>query len=408
MSKIIEKAFDATKKIIRSVFLGSPNLITSSDLNRQMEAFKYQLDQLDDKTGMISDINIMHNLSGSTFTVGWTVSYMKFKGCSFSINNPPLHEFLSINLTGSAPIAYMCLVADKRTVTYSDDTTHDLAGAKFEDGTSMPAANQIIYENEGIVLTHALSSIENLVGVVAVFTLSNTGNVIVRRNFIANEQMDTLAMGKSEVITDFNSKLKGTIANGKTYDEAFSILDGRFNNLSTNWLNFTRNNENSGVRYRIEGGGMMIQCIQELTLEKAVTGMGGCVIRIGDLTAPLKSSLISYFNSFGFDNYYGYSDNEIYFVPYGNIGVFPYIRTKDSTNDAIYGRAKLSLILSYTPGNPYTLTDIFLGCYVDSIIKFSSSGVPTFTEGPVDWLLLQGGTVKVPKFAATIPLPGKV
>ena len=49
MSKIVDKVFDAGKKIIRSVFLGSPNLFTTSDLNRQIEAIKYQLDSLDDK-----------------------------------------------------------------------------------------------------------------------------------------------------------------------------------------------------------------------------------------------------------------------------------------------------------------------------------------------------------------------
>ena len=406
MSKIIEKAFDATKKIIRSVFLGSPNLITSSDLNRQIEALKYQMDLLDDKTGMVIEGGKI-NYSRSGYTLGVGLEYsdtIKFKGCKFS---PEIRQMV-INMSSSAPVAYLCLTAEKSEITYADDSTHEIAGAKFADGTSYPAANQIVYENEALVLTHALSSVEDLVGVIATFTLSDTGNIIVRNNFITSEQSDSLAMGKSGVITDFNSGLRGTIANRKTYDEAFSILEGRFNNLSTKWLNFTRNNENVGISYRIEGGGMMIRCIQELTLDKAVTGTGGSVIRIGDLDSALKNSLIEYFNSFGFNNAYVISDNEIHFTPYGDIATFPYIRDKSDSTNAIYGTAKIALILSYTFGSSYSLSDIFLGCYVDSAVEFSSSGTPTLTAGPVDWLLLQGGSVRVSKFANTIPLPGKV
>ena len=46
MSKIVTKAFDATKKVVRSIFRGSPNLLTSSDLNRQFEALKHQIDEV--------------------------------------------------------------------------------------------------------------------------------------------------------------------------------------------------------------------------------------------------------------------------------------------------------------------------------------------------------------------------
>lgn len=178
MSSIIEKAFDASKKIALSIFRGTPNLITSSDLNRQMEALKYQLDSLDDRIGGSSDIEVTPLLSGSTLRISVEYSYMEFKGCSFS---PSKTIGASINLTESAPTVYVLLTATKRTITYSDDSSHEIAGAKFQDGSSYPAADQIVYENEEITLSHNVSDVQNVVGVIAVISLIN-GKAVVNRN----------------------------------------------------------------------------------------------------------------------------------------------------------------------------------------------------------------------------------
>lgn len=179
MSKIVEKTFDASKKIIRSIFKGSPNLFTSSDLNRQVEALKYQLDQLNEKVGATSDMEITTNLSSGTLSVGYSYSYIEVRGCSFS----PETNFLDINLTNSAPIAYLCLVADTKEVTYSDDPSHEMSGAVFSDGTSMPSANQLVYYNERVILSHSFLNISNLVAVMAIIELVND-RVSVVKNFI--------------------------------------------------------------------------------------------------------------------------------------------------------------------------------------------------------------------------------
>ena len=113
MSKIIEKTFDAGKKIIRSIFKGSPNLLTSSDVNRQMEAFKHQMDLTDDRTGVTSDMEITHSLSSATLSVNCKYSYIRFKGCSFN----PRIPLLFINFTPLSSTAYLCLVADTEVVT---------------------------------------------------------------------------------------------------------------------------------------------------------------------------------------------------------------------------------------------------------------------------------------------------
>ena len=65
MANIIEKAFDASKNIVRTIFLGKPNLFTTSDLNRQIEAFKYQMDSIENRLGAESDMEISFSSTGS-------------------------------------------------------------------------------------------------------------------------------------------------------------------------------------------------------------------------------------------------------------------------------------------------------------------------------------------------------
>lgn len=180
MSKILEKAFDASKKIVRSIFRGSPNLITTSDLNRQLEALKYQADKLDEKTGFfIEGGYVGYSLKSSTIDVAFGYDKMEYKGCSFE---PNASVDLKTNLTKAAPYAYLCLVADKETLTYETDFSHEIAGAKFADGTSMRAADQIVYKNEKLVLTHSVESLNNFVGIIAFFTLDGE-KVAINKNW---------------------------------------------------------------------------------------------------------------------------------------------------------------------------------------------------------------------------------
>lgn len=180
MSKILEKAFDASKKIVRSIFRGSPNLITTSDLNRQLEALKYQADKLDEKTGFfIEGGYVGYSLKSSTLEVAFGYDKMEYKGCSFE---PNASVDLKTNLTKAAPYAYLCLVADKETLTYETDSSHEIAGAKFADGTSMRAADQIVYKNEKLVLTHSVESLNNFVGIIAFFTLDGE-KVAINKNW---------------------------------------------------------------------------------------------------------------------------------------------------------------------------------------------------------------------------------
>lgn len=223
MSKILEKAFDASKKIIRSIFNGSPNLITTSDLNRQFEALKHQADRLDEKTGfLIEGGNLGFKLEGSTLKVDLIFDTMEYKGCSF---DPDQTTIVETNFTASAPYAYFCLVADKETLTYDTDVTHEIAGAKFADGTSMRAADQIVYKNERFVLTHSVESLNNLVGIIAFFKLIN-GKVYASENWTDFYSPLRVKDNSGSVGSGFETSQKYPIKLGDTYDVALGKIQG--------------------------------------------------------------------------------------------------------------------------------------------------------------------------------------
>lgn len=183
MAQIITKPFDASKKIIRSEFKGSPNLMTTADLNRQLEAFKYELEMAGKSCCVVSDIEVTARIALDTLSVSFDYSYIECAGCSFS----PEKKTLTMNMAIANSTVYLCLIAEKATVTYDDDSTHEIAGARFADGTSMPAANQIVYKNERLALYQNLSLAENLVAVLAVIEEDDNGNPVVWGNCIAKD-----------------------------------------------------------------------------------------------------------------------------------------------------------------------------------------------------------------------------
>lgn len=223
MSKIVEKSFDPDKRIIRDIFRGSPNLFTTADLNRQIEAIKYQMDRTDDKTGVLSDATILADLSGSTLTVALSShTYMEVKGCSFEPELPL--GFLSTNMTSSAPVAYLVLTGNTETVTYDDDFSHEVAGAKFEDGSSLPSSDILRYSSQyQLVLVHSLKDIgTKIIAILAKIELTTNNNLIVSSNLISKEE--SLLMLNKSTIKDLDTDTSGDIENGMSYDLAFSKL----------------------------------------------------------------------------------------------------------------------------------------------------------------------------------------
>jgi len=158
MSKIIAKAFDATKRVVRAVFMGSPNLFTTSDLNRQIEAFKFQLDQLDNKVGLTSDIDlaVLLNTESNLLLVTPTFTTivnrgMEFKGITGLVSGQQLQK------SGlDEGEYYICVAANQELLTSQDDSSKEISGASFEDGSQANAASHYIVKQASFqILTPA-------------------------------------------------------------------------------------------------------------------------------------------------------------------------------------------------------------------------------------------------------------
>lgn len=413
MSSIIVKAFDASKKIFRSIFKGAPNLITTSDLNRQMEAFKYQMDQLDEKTGVLSDLTLSYNTSGGTLNMQVNYSYMEVKGCSFE---PPA-KLLSINLTASAPIAYLLLIGGTEEVTFDSDFTHDIAGAKFADGTALPAANQLRYYAEAFSLSHSAGG-EGVIAILATIELTSAGNVVVSSNCIPRN--NSLKMNSAGTIKNYSSATRGKIQNGVPYDTAFSIIENRFANLVPSWTYFTyvgytgtsSMERNTDISFRIVNG---IFYINMLALEehRFTTRLSVPYVLLGGFPSAIRADMLAFFKSLGID-----SRGQLMYggvLPLGQLmdaplsGHIPAVTGEDPKPACnVVGRAKVCLMGSFTDN---VLTDVVLGMYVDSASFIYSDGSYEYLKAPVDWLQLQGDdSIKVyyPRFIGMMPLTGPI
>ena len=411
MSKIIEKAFDATKKIIRSIFLGSPNLITSSDLNRQIEAFKYQLDQLDLKTGVSSDLDVAASLSSGTLTVNCEFSYIEVRGCSFS----PAKSSLTTNFTSGSPVAYLLLIAEESTVTYEDDFSHEISGAKFLDGTSYPAANQLVYKNERLQLSHN-SDEEGVVAILAIFELTESGNVISRKNTIPRK--DSLSLNKSGSILNYQSGAKGTISAGTTYDEAFSILESRENNITPNWTTF---GEGIGVGYHYKY--RVLNRFLQISMHPPGIVFGKNTKKYTVDIVDFPNDVVELFKGLNFDpvsdgNPLFISTNSTnyqeYFIPYQELGSFLIaVKEEKLESSTAYGRFgifHLCVILYYKPD--YELHRVSIGGYFDRIASVESGVLNSSSNNPIGHPLtffgFKDAIIQIPSIFASIPVPGIV
>lgn len=157
MANIIEKAFDVSKNIVRTIFLGKPNLFTTSDLNRQIQAFKYQMDSIENRLGAESDMEIDFDITDIQ------ISCMVRKGTYFRVNglNIPLpnpSDTFVIDAEHRQEV-YFYVWGNFTRKTYANDPTHEIAGAKFSDGTSLPAADQLVLSEVHYAITDDLGDI---------------------------------------------------------------------------------------------------------------------------------------------------------------------------------------------------------------------------------------------------------
>lgn len=320
MSQIINKAFDASKKIIRSIFKGSPNLFTTADLNRQIEAIKYQLDLLDDKTGFVSDMNLSSaTLSSSgNLSVTPTFTALKYKGCDFK----PASKLLQINI--SSKPAYLALFAKTSEVTYETDSSHEIAGAKFADGTSQPAANQLVYTAEKLALIYAdytpnVAVDGVLLGVIAMFQQSSQGTLVVKKNYFTGVT-DALSFRTESNVVNSDTSSTGQITPGMSYDQAINILQNRLNKLKNSkqstWATFSGVSSPFKAYYKLTDGVLHIKWSQ--TNIKHVTSKNGAkVLTLAEFPSDISKYMADYVKNLGL---YDSDLNNSGYIVLGNLG----------------------------------------------------------------------------------------
>lgn len=151
MSNIVEKPFSWANKIIRAVFRGAPNLITSTDLNRQIEALKKEMYVLQQNLPVVSDLTYTYDHAEKRITA--EISYVFCRGVRFNVSGGTFNvaDVGGYDETKTFNFA-LRLYAKEKLVTDSDDPSKSISGAKFSDGTSQPAADHYVYEDPFIAL----------------------------------------------------------------------------------------------------------------------------------------------------------------------------------------------------------------------------------------------------------------
>lgn len=164
MSKIKAKPFDPSRNVVRSVFRGAPNLLTSSDVNRQIEALKWQIDGLERVAGIYGEgVQLICNSVKSaedkisfSVSVGW--SKLRARGIEFpelSRRDLTIEEVFDTNDDdsalrklnwGSAGALFLGFTYKEKTITFEDNSDSDLVRADFEDGSVKGGADQILLD----------------------------------------------------------------------------------------------------------------------------------------------------------------------------------------------------------------------------------------------------------------------
>jgi len=152
MSAIIEKVFNWAHKIDRAIFKGSPNLVTATDLNRQIELLKKEIFLTQQSVGPVSDFTAALTIDTSSKITAATITvpsgYVFFRGVRFSVT-ASVGGLIIFPIQLETTKKYRInLYAAKTTIREVDDSTKAISGAKFVDGTVFAAAEHYVYGSE--------------------------------------------------------------------------------------------------------------------------------------------------------------------------------------------------------------------------------------------------------------------
>lgn len=268
MASIISKAFDATKKVFNTIFNGSPNLFTTDDMNVTMKRLNNYLMSLESITGVRTDMVIQAQYSdipNYDLDVSYKFQNLYAFGCHFTSDNV-FHSLTASNMGEQNP-GYLVATFKRKKVTFSDDSSHTISGATFDDGTLMQSADYEVLEDPAFSLL-ASSKIpdptdDTLVVVLAKVTPNVAdGKAIIVCNYVRIGRENSVPLNSTGVLT-LSDLRSGKLSTGMSYDNAISRLCSYTqidaNTLNTNWLptivyknDYTKTS--SGISVRVVGG----------------------------------------------------------------------------------------------------------------------------------------------------------
>lgn len=148
---IFPKPYDPVKKIIRSIFLGRPNIFADVDVNRQFEANQAIMDFVGEQVG--GDSPILFSGSASydgagnlTYNVSMPATMLNIKGSTFNL--------AAVNFADVAPGSYKSLafylVARVARVTFAQDPV--MSGINADTfAAPLAAADNLVYTDETVL-----------------------------------------------------------------------------------------------------------------------------------------------------------------------------------------------------------------------------------------------------------------
>lgn len=214
MAQIINRKFNPTQKIQRTIFRGSPNLFTTSDLNRQFESIQHHLMELSQRTPARFDLLLKAGVSSTTADNVTTDTFSVTLDMTNSGGDKNIYAYgimmdcssydgatLTKSVTRGKNVYLIYVIESSHMVSYENDTTHEISGSVFSDGTSKPSADNYVYD-DGVMKLVDLDELHyyianfKLLVTLAEFSVDATSSTIVvnTHKFYRNGQQTPFAV----------------------------------------------------------------------------------------------------------------------------------------------------------------------------------------------------------------------
>lgn len=393
MASIIEKSFDVSKNIVRTIFLGKPNLFTTSDLNRQIEAFKYQMNSIEDRLGAESDMEISLTYTDNKISCKVTKgTYFKVNGLSIPLPSPS-DEFSMTSPYGQEVYFYVYCSRFVRK-TYANDTTHEIAGAKFTDGTSMPSADQLVLGEVYYAITDDLGDLtrdeDDFAFLIAKMNYVSSDDKYIHLNY--KPSGDSVMLDSSYSLSHIE-KLKNQVS-------PISLSSGSWKQSAQGDILF---------HYRIYHGMLHIIC-SSVSISLVASSSGSYLGASGSFDSEDAIALATHFTKLGYSEQ---SRNLVtsdsssagfngIFIPIGRGSVSGTCNLGDGSSYKVFGTGEYGLYLAQNQGEIY---NVELTSYISNVVRFNDTGViKDVIHGPVNRLSIANATFSIEPGSIIIPL----